>query len=72
MLTLNFSFGECRRSSERPKPSSRIGTPSTLENVETDLKRIMEEFWSDEKLRTCKSTGSVIQKPKEAVVPPRE
>ncbi|MCA8962122.1 MAG: 3-hydroxyanthranilate 3,4-dioxygenase [Planctomycetes bacterium] len=35
----------------------------TLENVEKDLKRIMEEFWSNEALRTNKSTGSVIQPP---------
>ena len=44
----------------------------TLENVETDLKLIMDEFWANEELRTCKSTGSVIQRPKEAEVPPRQ
>ena len=42
----------------------------TLENIEVDLKRIMEEFWSNEELRTNKSTGSVIQKPGEAAPPP--
>jgi len=42
-----------------------------LKNIETDLKRIMKEFWSNEKLRTCKSTGSVISPPTEAVAPPR-
>ena len=42
----------------------------TLENIEVDLKRIMAEFWADESLRTNKSTGSVIQPPKEAVAPP--
>jgi len=41
-----------------------------LKNIETDLKRIMSEFWSNEKLRTCKSTGSVIAPPTEAVAPP--
>ena len=41
-----------------------------LENIEVDLKRIMAEFWADESLRTNKSTGSVIQPPKEAVAPP--
>ena len=42
----------------------------TLENIEVDLKRIMSEFWSNEELRTCKSTGSVIAPPTEAVAPP--
>lgn len=42
----------------------------TLENIEVDLKRIMDEFWSNEKLRTNKSTGSVISPPTEAVAPP--
>ncbi len=42
----------------------------TLENIETDLKRIMTEFWSNEELRTCKSTGSVIAPPTEAQPPP--
>jgi 3-hydroxyanthranilate 3,4-dioxygenase len=41
-----------------------------LENIETDLKRIMDEFWSNEALRTCKSTGSVIQPPGDAQPPP--
>ena len=42
----------------------------TLQNIEIDLTRIMDEFWSDEELRTCKSTGSVISLPTEAVAPP--
>ncbi len=42
----------------------------TLENIETDLKRIMGEFWSNEELRTCKSTGSVVSPPTEAQPPP--
>jgi len=41
-----------------------------LENIETDLKKIMERFWSDDELRTNKKTGSVISPPKEAE-PPR-
>jgi len=43
----------------------------SLENIETDLKRIMEEFWSNGELRTKKKTGSVISPPTEAVAPPR-
>ena len=42
----------------------------TLENIETDLKRIMDEFWSNEKLRTSKSTGSVVSPPTESQPPP--
>ena len=42
----------------------------TLENIEVDLKRIMAEFWSNESLRTNKTTGSVISPPVEAVAPP--
>lgn len=42
----------------------------TLENIEVDLKRIMAEFWSNEELRRCKSTGSVISKPGDAQPPP--
>ncbi len=42
----------------------------TLANIETDLKNIMEEFWSNEELRRCKSTGSVIAPPVEAAPPP--
>lgn len=41
-----------------------------LENIEVDLKRIMNEFWSNEDLRRCKSTGSIIAPPTEAVAPP--
>lgn len=41
----------------------------TLENIETDLKKIMEEFWSNEDLRRS-STGSVVTPPSEAVPPP--
>lgn len=42
----------------------------TLENIEVDLKRIMAEFWSNEELRTNKSTGSIISPPEEAAPPP--
>jgi 3-hydroxyanthranilate 3,4-dioxygenase len=41
-----------------------------LENIETDLKRIMSEFWSNEKLRRCPSTGSIVTPPTEAQPPP--
>ena len=33
-----------------------------LQNIEVDLKRIMEEFWSNEDLRRC-ACGEVVQKP---------
>ena len=42
-----------------------------LDNIETDMTGIMSEFWSNEELRTCKSTGSVIAPPVEATPPPR-
>lgn len=42
----------------------------TLENIDEDLKRIMDDFWSNEELRTCKSTGSVIALPVETQPPP--
>jgi len=42
----------------------------TLENIEVDLKRIMAEFWGNEELRRCKSTGSIIPHPSEAKPPP--
>jgi 3-hydroxyanthranilate 3,4-dioxygenase len=42
----------------------------TLENVETDLNRIMDTFWGDESLRTNPKTGSVMQKPGPAQPPP--
>jgi len=41
-----------------------------MENIAEDLKNIMEEFWSNEDLRRCKSTGSIIAPPTEAVAPP--
>ncbi|MEM7167934.1 MAG: 3-hydroxyanthranilate 3,4-dioxygenase [Planctomycetota bacterium] len=41
-----------------------------LENIDTDLKEIMTEFWGNEELRTNKSTGSVISPPEEAQAPP--
>ena len=41
-----------------------------LQNIETDLKRIMDEFWSNEDLRRCKSTGSIVATPSEAQPPP--
>lgn len=40
-----------------------------LENIAVDLKRIMEEFWSNEDLRRCPSTGSIIAPPTEAKPP---
>ncbi|MCA9254848.1 MAG: 3-hydroxyanthranilate 3,4-dioxygenase [Phycisphaerales bacterium] len=40
-----------------------------LENIAVDLKRIMEEFWSNEDLRRCPSTGSIIAPPTEAQPP---
>jgi 3-hydroxyanthranilate 3,4-dioxygenase len=40
-----------------------------LENIEVDLKRIMNEFWSNEQLRTNPKTGSVLSEPEE-VKPP--
>ena len=41
----------------------------TLENIETDLTRIMDTFWGDEKLRTNPKTGSVMEKPGPAQPP---
>ncbi len=41
-----------------------------LENIAVDLKRIMEEFWANEDLRRCASTGSIIAPPTEALPPP--
>ncbi len=41
-----------------------------LKNIAEDLKKIMEEFWSNEELRRCKSTGSIIAPPTEAAPPP--
>ncbi len=41
-----------------------------LENIQEDLKNIMEDFWSNEELRRCKSTGSVIAPPTETLAPP--
>ncbi len=37
----------------------------TLENIHEDLKRIMADFWSNEDLRRCPSTGSIISPPEE-------
>ncbi|MCP3982172.1 MAG: 3-hydroxyanthranilate 3,4-dioxygenase [bacterium] len=41
-----------------------------LENIEQDLTRIMAEFWGNEDLRRCKSTGSIVSPPQEAEPPP--
>jgi 3-hydroxyanthranilate 3,4-dioxygenase len=41
-----------------------------LANIEIDLKRIMDTFWSDEKLRRCRC-GAVVQRPGEAQPPPK-
>ena len=42
----------------------------TLENIEKDLTRIMDTFWSDETLRTNPKTGLVMEKPGPAQPPP--
>ena len=34
-----------------------------LTNIVKQLKPLMEKFWSDESLRTCKSCGAVMQPP---------
>ena len=44
--------------------------PFKLENIQTDLKRIMDEFWANPDLRRNKSTGSIIAPPTEAQPPP--
>lgn len=41
-----------------------------LENIDNDLKRIMGEFWANEDLRRCPSTGTIIAPPTEAQAPP--
>lgn len=41
-----------------------------LDNIETDLPRIMKKVWADEELRRCKSTGSIIAPPTETQPPP--
>lgn len=41
-----------------------------LENIEKDLKAIMDEFWSNENLRRNPRTGSIIAPPGEAQPPP--
>ena len=41
-----------------------------LENIQTDLKKIMDEFWSNEELRRNPKTGSIIAPPTEAAPPP--
>jgi 3-hydroxyanthranilate 3,4-dioxygenase len=42
-----------------------------LRNIATDLKRIMEEFWSDDALRTC-ACGVKVEQPGEAQPPGSE
>ncbi len=42
-----------------------------LENIQVDLKRIMDEFWSNEDLRRNPKTGSIIAPPTEAQPPAR-
>jgi len=39
-----------------------------LDNIEVDLKRIMQEFWADENMRRCKC-GAVVEPPGEAQPP---
>jgi len=41
----------------------------TLDNIAVDLKKIMDQFWSDESMRTCKHCGAVVQKPGDAQPP---
>ena len=41
----------------------------TLQNIATDLKRIMEEFWTDDALRTCGACGAKVEQPGEAQPP---
>ena len=43
-----------------------------LENIAEDLKKIMAEFWSNEDLRRCKSTGSIIAPPTDIPAPPKD
>lgn len=40
----------------------------TLENIGVDLKRIMENFWGDDALRTCRC-GVMVEQPGEAQPP---
>ena len=40
-----------------------------LENIAVDLKRIMEEFWRDDALRTC-ACGKKVEQAGEALPPP--
>ena len=40
----------------------------TLENIAVDLKRIMEQFWQDDALRTCKC-GAKVEQPGDAQPP---
>lgn len=41
----------------------------TLENIAVDLKRIMEQFWQDDALRTCGACGHEVEQPGEAQPP---
>lgn len=41
----------------------------TLENIAVDLKKIMEEFWSNDDLRRNPKTGKVMAPPTEAKLP---
>ena len=40
-----------------------------LEDIATQLKAIMEEFWSNRDLRTCKKCGAVLEKPEKPLMP---
>ena len=40
----------------------------TLQNIALDLKRIMEEFWTNDTLRTC-ACGAKVEQPGEAQPP---
>ncbi len=35
----------------------------TLQNIATDLKRIMEDFWGQDALRTCGGCGARVEQP---------
>lgn len=41
-----------------------------LADVNSQFKRMMEEFWSDATMRTCMHCGTVVQPPSGQVVPP--
>lgn len=42
-----------------------------LQNIAKDLAEIMERFWGDDALRTCKACGAKVERPGEAQPPAR-